>query len=136
MKSLNYGGIIGSLLIIGGGLSPMLHIPIIGNWNYFDIDTALAAIVFAMAGLGLIGAALGKQSLLKFSGFFALVVILFTLVAVYFKVNNYFSFIPLKKLAKVASGIIHYEWKGWIVLIFGALIMIFSGSGKKRIAKQ
>ncbi|MBC7866164.1 MAG: hypothetical protein H7X88_01410 [Gloeobacteraceae cyanobacterium ES-bin-316] len=136
MNTRNYGGIIGSLLVIGGGLSPMLHIPIIGNWNYFDIDTVLAAIVFVMAGLGLIAAAFGKQSLLKFSGIFALVVILFTLAAVYFKVNNYFSFIPLKKLAKLASGIIHYQWKGWIVLIFGALIMIFSGSGKKRIAKR
>jgi hypothetical protein len=136
MNTRNYGGIIGSLLVIGGGLSPMLHIPIIGNWNYFDIDLVLASIVFVLAGLGLIAAAFGKISLLRFSGWLILGMILFTLVAVYFKVNSYFSFIPLKKLAAVASSVIHYRWIGWSIMTVGALIMIFSGNRKKRIAKR
>ena len=136
MNTRNYGGIIGSLLVIGGGLSPMLHIPIIGNWNYFDIDLVLATIVFVLAGLGLIAAAFGKQSLLKFSGWLILGMIIFTLAAVYFKVNNYFNFIPLKKLAAAASSVIHYRWIGWSIMTVGSLIMIFTGNRNKRIPKR
>ncbi|WP_026899106.1 hypothetical protein [Daejeonella oryzae] len=132
MNSRNYAGIFGSLLIIAGGLSPMLHIPIIGNWNYFDIDVVLASIVFVLAALGLIGGAFGKNSLLKLSGWLSLTVIIFTLAAVYFKVNNYFSFIPLKKLAAAASSIIHYRWLGWGLMVLGSLTLIIF-SRKKEI---
>ena len=132
MANRNYAGILGALLVIAGGLSPMLHIPIIGTWNYFDIDTALAAMVFVLAALGLIAAAFGKNALLKFSGWLIFVLILFTLAAVFFKVNNYFNFIPFKKLAAVASSIINYRWTGWVLMTVGSFIMIgFSGNRKK-----
>ena len=128
----NYVGILGVLLVIAGGLSPMLHIPIIGNWNYFDIDTVLATVVYTLAGLGLLAAIMKKQGLLRFCGWALLLVLLFTFGAVYFKVNNYFSFIPLKKLAAAASRVIHYRWMGWALIAAGSLIMIFfSGKNKK-----
>jgi hypothetical protein len=41
-------------------------------------------------------------------------------------VNNYFSFIPLKKLASLASNLVYYKWLGWSMLFSGALIMIIS----------
>ena len=126
MALKSYTSILGALLVIVGGMSPMLHIPIIGNWNYWKIDTVLASAVFTLAAMGLLAAVLKKPGLLKFSGWAILVVALFTLFAVYFKVNNYFSFIPFKKLAKIASGIIHYRWLGWCMLFAGSLIMIFS----------
>ena len=132
MTFKNYVGIIGALLVIAGGLSPMLHIPIIGNWNYWDLDTVLASIIYALATLALIASASNKRGLLRFCGWALLFVLAFTFVAVYFKVNNYFSFIPLKKLAAAASRIIHYRWMGWGLISSGALIMIlFSGKNKK-----
>lgn len=132
MTFKNYAGIIGSLLVIAGGLSPMLHLPIIGNWNYWDLDTVLASIIYALATLALIASASNKRGLLRFCGWTLLLVLAFTFVAVYFKVNNYFSFIPLKKLAVAASRIIHYRWMGWALIFSGALIMIiFSGKNKK-----
>jgi hypothetical protein len=130
MRTLNYPGLIGAILVIAGGFSPMLHIPIAGNWNYWDIEVVLATIVYILAALGLLASITGRSSLLKFSGWAALVVVLFTLVAVYFKVNDYFSFIPFKKLAAALSGIVKYRWTGWILLILGAVFMIAGGRRK------
>ena len=134
MKSLNYLGLLGSLMIIAGALSPMLHLPIIGNWNYYDIDVALASIVMTLAALGVIASLINKPGLLKFCGWASLIVILFTLAAVYFKVNDYFSFIPLKKLASAASRIVHYRWIGWLILLAGSILVVF-GSRRRAIKR-
>ncbi|WP_395626932.1 hypothetical protein [Daejeonella sp.] len=131
MTFKNYLGILGALMVIGGGFSPMLHIPIIGNWNYWDIDTVLASVVYALATLALFAAAGGKFGLLRFCGWALIIVLTFTFVAVYFKVTNYFSFIPLKKLAAAASSIIKYRWLGWGLILSGALIMIFFSKKNK-----
>jgi hypothetical protein len=134
MTFRNYLGLLGALLVIAGGMSPMLRIPVIGNWNYWDIDLVLASIVYSLTAAGLLGAILRKPSIVKFTGWSVLVVVLFTLIAVYFKVNDYFSFIPFNKLARVASNMVHYKWLGWIMLLSGAVIMIISpGSRKARI---
>jgi hypothetical protein len=133
MTSKNYLGLFGALLVMAGGMSPMLHIPIIGNWNYWDIDTVLATLVFVLAGAGLLAAVIRKPGLLKFSGWAVLVILLFTLTAVYFKVNDYFTFIPFKKLAAAAARIVQYRWTGWVLIALGAIIMIFSG---RRTSKQ
>lgn len=125
-------GIFGSLLVITGGLSPMLHIPILGNWNYWDIDIVLASVIYSLAALALIASAANKMGLLRFCGWALLLVLVFTFGAVYFKVNNYFNFIPLKKLAAAASRIIHYRWTGWVLITSGSFIIIlFSGKNKK-----
>lgn len=133
MTSKNYLGLFGAVLVMAGGMSPMLRIPIIGNWNYWDIDTVLATIVFVFAGAGLLASIIKKPGLLRFSGWAVLVVVVFTLIAVYFKVNDYFTFIPFKKLAAAATRIVHYKWLGWIMIITGSLLMIFGG--KREIKK-
>lgn len=128
-------GIVGALLVIAGGMSPMLHIPVIGNWNYWDLDTVLASIVYALALMALIASATNKRGLLRFCGWALIIVLIFTFGAVYFKVNNYFSFIPLKKLAAAASRMVHYRWLGWAIIALGSLIMVlFSGKNKKAIS--
>jgi hypothetical protein len=59
-------------------------------------------------------------------------VLIFTFGAVYFKVSNYFSFIPFKKLAAVAGKMIQYRWIGWALIASGAILMILvSGKIKK-----
>lgn len=132
MTLKTYIGIIASLLVIAGGMMPMLHIPIIGNWNYWDLDTVLASIVYALAILSLIAASGNKRGLLRFCGWALLLVLAFTFGAVYFKVSNYFNFIPLKKLAAVAGRMIQYRWIGWALISSGAVLMIlFSGKNKK-----
>ena len=132
MSFKHYLALFGALLVVAGGMSPMLRIPVIGNWNYWDLDAVLASTVFVLAGAGLLGAVLRKNGLIKFSGWGVLIVLLFTLIAVYFKVNDYFSFIPFKKLAHVATNMVHYKWTGWIIIFCGALLMVFSGIGKQQ----
>jgi len=134
MTSVNYTGVLGALLIIAGGFSPMLHLPIIGNWNYWDIEVVLASLVYVFAALGILASINGKPGLLRFSGWAALVVVLFTLVAVHFKVNDSFSFIPFKKLASAAAGLVKYRWTGWILLIIGSVLMVVGGKRVKKIA--
>lgn len=112
----------------------MLHIPILGNWNYYDIDVALASIVMTLAALGVLASVINKPGLLRFTGWASLVVILFTLAAVYFKVNDSFSFIPLKKLAAAATRLVHYRWTGWILLVFGAVLSIIGARRKKVVS--
>ena len=131
MTFKNYLGILGAILAIAGGMCPMLHIPVIGNWNYWDIDIVLASIVYTLAALALLASVTKKPGLLQFCGWALLLVLLFTFGAVFFKVNNYFSFIPLKKLAAAASRIIHYRWTGWALMTAGSLIMIFIPRDKK-----
>ncbi|NQV75174.1 MAG: hypothetical protein HQ491_03890, partial [Bacteroidetes bacterium] len=74
MTLKNYAGIIGALLVIAGGLSPMLHIPIIGNWNYWNLDIVLATIIYTLATLALIASASNKRGLLRFCGWSILLV--------------------------------------------------------------
>lgn len=126
-------GIIGALMVVAGGFSPMLHIPIIGNWNYWDIDTVLASVIYALAGLALFAAATDKTGLLRFCEWALLFVLTFTFIAVYFKVTNYFSFIPFKKLAAAASSIIKYRWLGWALISSGAMFMILLSKKNKAL---
>lgn len=133
MNSKNYIGLTGGLLIVAGGLSPMVHLPIVGNWNYWDLHSGLASVVYLVAALGIIGSLTGKAGLVRFSGWTALFLVLLTLVAVHFKVNDSFSFIPFKKLARAAAGLVHYRWIGWSLLLAGSVIMIIGGRRKKEI---
>ena len=130
MKSTNQYGIIGAILVITGGLMPMLRLPIIGNWNYWDLEPVLASIVYLFAGLAISASVTGKPGLLKFSGWAILVVVAFTLLAVYFKINDSFSFIPFKKLARVAVSLVKYRWTGWCLMIAGAMFIIIGAKRK------
>jgi len=116
-------GIIGSVIMGVGGLCPLVHLPIIGNWNYFDIDTRLAVAFYVLVLLGLIGSFLGKTTLIRFTGWAALVLIGITLAGVYFKSHDYFSFIHFKKLVNFAAGIVKYKW-GWFVILAGSLLLV------------
>ena len=116
-------GIVGSVIMGVGGLCPLVHLPIIGNWNYFDIDMRLAVAFYILVVFGLIGSFLGKTSLIRSIGWAALVLIGITLAGVYFKSHDYFSFIHFKKLVNFAAGIVKYKW-GWFVILVGSLLLV------------
>jgi hypothetical protein len=130
MKPINYFGLVGSLMIIAGALSPMLRVPVMGNWNYYDLHVTLASIVMTLAALGVVASLINKPGLLKFCGWAALIVILLTLLAVYFKVNDAFSFIPFKKLAAAAVRLVKYKWTGWLIMLAGTFLVIVGGRKK------
>ena len=37
-------GLAGAALMAIGGMCPLLRLPIIGNWNYFDLDVTAASV--------------------------------------------------------------------------------------------
>lgn len=135
MTTKNYLALSGVILVIAGGMCPMLRIPILGAWNYWDIDTVLASIVYTLAAIALIACISGKRGLLRFCGWSLLAMLLFTLAAVYFKVNDYFSFIPLKKLAAAASSMIKFRWLGWGLMFAGVFIIILFSKKDAKLAR-
>jgi len=112
---------IGLLLVVFAiTITPMLKVPLKGNWNLYQADPRLLYISLAIVGLTtlmLFVRALGAFRIMSFvmliwSGLMA--------AAVFFKVNNYFG---SKFLDKILSKTIHFQW-GWIVLLVGALLLV------------
>ena len=116
-------GIIGALVMAIGGFCPLIHVPIVGNWNYFDIDQRLAIAFYVLVVLGLIASFIQKAGLVKFVGWACIALVALTLVGVYFKSHDYFSFIHFKKLISLAAGVVKYKW-GWFVILAGALALV------------
>lgn len=116
-------GIIGSVIMAAGGMCPLMHIPIIGNWHYFDIDQRLAIVFYIMVLIGLFGAFVQKVSLIRFAGWGAFALVLITLLGIYFKAHDSFSFLHFKKLVNLAAGLVTYKW-GWYVIAAGAFALV------------
>jgi len=106
-----------------GGMCPLVHLPIIGNWNYFDIDVTLASVFYLVVVVALIASFLNKTKLIKLCGWVGIALVLITLAGVYFKSHDYFSFIHFKKAINFVAGIVKYKW-GWFVIVAGALVLI------------
>ncbi len=112
------GLILGFLLI----LTPMLKVPIKGNWNLYQTDTLLFGLTYLqLAVLALLFFMRSVQAFrwmtLLYFGWFIL-----ALAAVYLKINNYFGFSLVDGLLAKS---IHLRW-GWIVFGLSALLLLVS----------
>jgi hypothetical protein len=116
-------GIVGAVLMALGGMCPLVRVPIMGNWNYFDLDQRLAIAFYLLVAIGLLGVFLGKASFIKFTGWAGLVLVGITLAGVYFKAHDSFGFLHFKKVVNFAAGMVKYKW-GWYVIVAGAFLMI------------
>lgn len=117
--------IIGLLLVVVGSFLPLVHLPIIGNWNYWKIDHRLAMVCWALCLFAFVGILMGKQSLAKISTILLIILFLFTLVAIKLKSLDYFSFLHFKSLQETASGIAKLSW-GWFFEFSGAILMFLA----------
>lgn len=116
-------GIVGAVLMAVGGMCPLVHVPIMGNWNYFDLDQTLAITFYVLVVVGLIGAFATRAGLVKFAGWAGIAVVAITLAGVYFKAHDSFGFLHFKKVVNFAAGLVKYKW-GWFVILAGAFILI------------
>lgn len=116
-------GVIGAAIMAVGGFCPLMRLPIIGNWNYFDIDTTLAITFYVLVVLALLGSLANKTGLIKTAGWAVMALVAISLVGIYFKVNDSFGFLHFKKLVSVASGMVKLKW-GWFVILAGAAVLI------------
>lgn len=112
-------------LVVVGSFLPLVKIPIIGSWNYWDADHTLAIICWAISALALVGILFNKTKMVRVSALLLLVLFGFTLGAIKFKSSDYFRFIPFNGLKELAAGTIKFGW-GWLVEFLGTLILLFS----------
>lgn len=117
--------LLGLLLVIVGSFLPLVHIPIIGNWNYWQIDSRLTMIIWVFWALALVGVANKNQKLIKGAAISLIVLFIFTIVAIKFKSVDYFNFLIFSSLKELAAGIVKLQW-GWLLEFGGALMMLFS----------
>lgn len=116
-------GIVGAAVMAIGGMCPLVHLPVIGNWNYFDLDVSIASVFYLVVVIAFVASFLEKSKLIRICGWIGLVLVLVTLAGVYFKSHDAFSFIQFKKAINFAAGVVKYKW-GWFVILAGALALI------------
>lgn len=116
-------GVIGAAVMAAGGLCPLMRLPIVGNWNYFDIDTTLAITFYVVVLLALLGSFANKIGLIKFAGWAGIALVAISLAGIYFKVHDSFGFLHFKKVVNLAAGMVKLKW-GWYVIVAGAAILI------------
>ena len=123
-------GVAGAVIMAIGGMCPLVHVPIMGNWNYFGIDQYLGIIFYVIVVLALLASLISKPGFIRFTGWAAIVLVILTLLAVWFKSHDAFGFIHFRKLINLASGMVKFKW-GWLVIVAGALLLITVRSRKQ-----
>lgn len=117
--------LIGLILVVAGSFLPLVHIPLIGNWNYYQIDKSLAVICWILSAVALAGIVLNRTSLVKTTAVLLLILFGFTLVAVRFQSLDFFSFLPFASWKEFAAGMVKLKW-AWLLEFSGAILMLFS----------
>ncbi len=131
MKKLQ---LIGLFLLVAGSFLPLVHIPIVGNWNYWKVDHTLAAMVWGFSLLTLVFILIEKRKWVKIMAFIMILLFVFTIVAVKLKSLDYFSFLPFKSWQSTFAGIVKLSW-GWFIEFLGVAIILIA-AGKSKIEPQ
>ena len=84
---------LGWVIVVVGSFLPLVHVPILGNWNYWALDNRLAVICWALSGVALLGIVLDKNILLKISSVALMLFFVFTIFAVKYKAMDSFGFV-------------------------------------------
>lgn len=122
--------LLGLLLVVIGSFLPLVHVPIIGNWNYWKLDHYLAIACWIFAACAVFGVVNNSAKIVRFFGILLIVLFAFTLVAVKMQSLEYFSFLPFKSWRETFAGVVKLKW-GWAVEFLGAFMMILAGNSKK-----
>lgn len=124
--------LIGLFLVVAGSFLPLVHIPVIGNWDYYKIDSNLAILVWVFSSVAFIGILFQRIKLIRFSAMVLIILFLFTITAVKFKSLDYFSFLPFKSWQQTFAGIVTLSW-GWILEFAGAILLLVLKNNKSNI---
>ncbi|MFC3157756.1 hypothetical protein [Chryseobacterium arachidis] len=121
--------LLGLLLVIVGSFLPLVHVPIIGNWNYWKLDHSLAIACWIFSAGALFGIVNNSVKMARISAILLVLLFIFTLFAVKMQSMEYFSFMPFKSWQEKLAGIVKLRW-GWIVEFLGAFIIILTKNNK------
>ncbi len=127
MKNLQ---LLGLLLVVVGSFLPLVHVPIIGNWNYWQLDHYLAIFCWIFCACALFGIVNKRAKLVNTFAVFLLILFVFSLFAIKYQASSYFSFLPFKSWTKALAGTVKLQY-GWFAEFLGALIMLFVKSKRE-----
>lgn len=121
--------LLGLILVVAGSFLPLVHVPVIGNWNYWKLDHFLAIACWILATGSLFGIVNNKVAITKIFAILLIVLFVFTLFAVKFQASEYFGFMPFKSWQDKLAGIVKLKW-GWIIEFLGVFIILFARNRK------
>ncbi len=122
--------LLGLLLVVTGSFLPLVHVPVIGNWNYWKLDHYLAIACWIFSACAVFGIVNNSAKIVRLFGILLILLFAFTLLAVKMQSLQYFSFLPFKSWQETFAGIVKLRW-GWIVEFLGAFLLIFAAGNKK-----
>ncbi len=117
--------LIGLILVFVAGFCPILQVKIIFewvNWGLYKTDIRLFLITYSFIALMALCYFVRQ---LKAFGILTKVMFVWVLLmaaAVYFKSTHYFG---MKLADNLLGKAIHFQW-GWIILLIGAVLLLFS----------
>ena len=120
---------LGILLCFIASFCPILKVPIKGNWNLYQSDSRLFFITYFLLAITTFVLFLNERGAFKFLGFTLAVWYVLSLFAVWFTASNYTSH---KFVDRLLFRTIHFQW-GWIVVLVGVALIVFSVKRKKRL---
>ncbi|MCJ8154036.1 hypothetical protein MKJ01_09725 [Chryseobacterium sp. SSA4.19] len=121
--------VLGLLFVIIGSFMPLVHVPVIGNWNYWKTDHYLAIICWAFSVGALFGIVNNNVKVARVFGILLILLFSFTLFAIKYQASEYFSFMPFASWREKLAGIVKLKW-GWILEFLGAFMIIFAKNNK------
>jgi predicted membrane channel-forming protein YqfA (hemolysin III family) len=127
MKTLQFTGII---IVIAGSFLPLVHVPVIGYWDYWHIDHRLAITAWLLVLLAFVFTWTEKKTGLQITALLMLLLFALTIMAVKTKSSDFFSFVPVKAWQSTLAGTVTLSW-GWFLEFLGAVIIFLTA--KKRV---
>ena len=121
--------LIGLILVVVGSFLPLVHVPVIGNWNYWKVDYYLASACWLFCVAALFGIMNNSPKIVKIFSILLIVLFLFTIFATKYQAFSYFSFLPFKSWTETLAATVKLKW-GWAVEFLGAIIMLMATKKK------
>lgn len=117
--------LIGLILLFVAGFCPILQVKIIFewiNWGLYKTDVRLFLITYSFIAITALCYFIRQLKAFKFLTRIMFIWVLLMAVAVYFKSTHYFG---MKIADNLLGKTIHFQW-GWVVLLIGAVLLLFS----------
>lgn len=105
--------LVGCLLIFAGSFLPLVHIPVVGNWNYWKLDHNMAIIVWSVAALALVSIIFNKVKLQRILAIVLLALFIITLFAIKAKSLNFLVLFLLKDYKTLLPVLLSYPGDGF-----------------------
>jgi len=122
----------GFVTVIIGTYCPILRpVPLV-NWNVFQGNQPYGIVILLVAVIGIIGAVLGQQKIVRSAAWLTFGLIVLFLLLAWLKIHTSFTFLPFRSWEDYMVKHVRYRW-GWYMLFGGAILSVIGAlSGKMR----